>query len=326
MARFLVGISDSPFPTQDPFHEVLKQVDCDVVFANLEDRDAFLHLCGAVDAMIVTYAEITAAVMARFTRCRILARTGVAVNNIDVAEATRRKIYVTNVVTPQVVDVANHAMALLLACAKKIVMLDADVRKGLWSFKHAVPIFKLTNRILGLAGFGNIAREVAHRARSFGLQVIAYDPYVPADAFARYGVRGVGFDELLRTADYVSIHLPLTKETRALFDREAFGRMKPTAYLINTARGGVIDEPALVEALENARIAGAGLDVLSTEFPGENHPLYKFPNVVITPHSAYYSVECVEDLQRSAAGEIVRVLKGEPPVSLVNTELLQTNA
>lgn len=322
MAQFLVGISDSPFPTQDPFYEVLKQIDCEVELADLTNREAFLDLCGRVDGMIVTYAEINAAVMERLTRCRILARTGVAVNNIDVKEATRRKIYVTNVVTPQVMDVANHAMTLLLACAKKIVMLDRDVRKGIWNFKSAVPVYKLTQRVLGLAGFGNIAREVALRAKPFGLQVITYDPYVPAEVFQQFGVRQVSFDELLETSDYLSIHLPLTDDTKALFNREAFGKMKSTAYLINTARGGVIDEPALVEALDRQQIAGAGLDVLSTEFPGEHHPLYRFSNVVITPHSAYYSVECVEDLQRSAAGEVVRALSGQRPVSVVNRELL----
>ncbi|MDR1044673.1 MAG: C-terminal binding protein [Candidatus Adiutrix sp.] len=325
MARFKVVITDSPFPSPEPFFETLREAEAEVVLAeNPEDRAALAALCAEADAVIVTYAQIDAELIGAMEKNRLLARTGVAVNNIDLAAATAKGIFVTNVVTAQVPDVANHAIALLLTVAKKIVLLNNLVKGGLWSLAPADPVYKLDGRVLGLAGFGNIPRAVARRARGFDLKVMAHDPYVSAEAMAEHGVEKVDFDGLIRESDYLSIHLPLTGDTRNIFGRAEFRAMKNTALLINTARGGVIDEPALVEALKSGEIAGAGLDVLSTEFPGQDHPLYKFDNVVITPHSAYLSVECVRDLQRSAALEVLRVLKGEKPVSVVNRELLSS--
>ncbi len=322
MAEFKVVITDSPFPSPDPFFEVLSEIDAEVVLADPGDRSAMAALLAEADAVIVTYAEIDADLIEGMKKNRLLARTGVAVNNIDVPAATRKGIFVTNVVTAQVPDVANHAITLLLTVAKKIVLLNNLVKSGTWSLAPADPVYKLDGRVLGLAGFGNIPRAVARRAKGFDLKVIAYDPYVPAEVMAEAGVEKVDFKRLVEESDYLSIHLPLTEETKNIFGQAEFAAMKNTAIVINTARGGVIDEPALVKALEEGQIAGAGLDVLSTEFPGADHPLFKFDNVVITPHSAYLSVECVRDLQRSAALEALRVLKGEKPVSVVNRDLL----
>ncbi|MDR1922460.1 MAG: C-terminal binding protein [Candidatus Adiutrix sp.] len=323
MAEFKVVITDSPFPSPEPFYETLRAVDAEVALADPGDRAALAALLAEADAVIVTYAEIDAELIAGMKKNRILARTGVAVNNIDVPAATRKGIFVTNMVTPQVADVANHAIALMLTVAKKIVLLNNLVKSGRWSLAPADPIFKLEGRTLGLAGFGNIPKAVARRAQAFDLKVIAYDPYLAPEVMAGLGVEAVDFDRLIRESDYLSIHLPLTDETRNRFSDAEFKAMKNTAFLVNTARGGVIDEPALVRALENGEIAGAGLDVLSTEGPGQNNPLFKLDNVVITPHSAYLSVECVRDLQRGAALEAVRALKGEKPVSVVNRELLK---
>jgi D-3-phosphoglycerate dehydrogenase len=322
MSKYTVVISDSPFPSPQPFLDTLKEIDCEIIFADLNDKAGFEMLCEKADGMIVTYAEINAAIINQLTKCRILARTGVAVNNIDLNEATKKKIYVTNVVTPQILEVAKHAITLLLTSVKKIVLLNNNVKKGIWNFNAAVPIYQMTGKTLGLAGFGNIAKEVAKIAKILGLNVIAYDPYVKQEVFAESDVLKVEFSELIKVSDYISIHMPLTEETKDLFNTAEFDSMKQTAYIINTSRGGIINEDALIEAIDKGKIAGAGLDVLSTEFPGEDHPLFKYPNVIITPHSAYYSEECVENLQKSAAHEIVRVLKGEKPLSLVNKELL----
>ena len=320
---FKVVITDSPFPSPEPFFEALRAVDAEVILAeDPKDRAALTALCAEADAVIVTYAQIDAELIAGMKKNRLLARTGVAVNNIDLPAATAKGIFVTNVVTAQVPDVANHAIALLLTVAKKIVLLNNLVKQGTWSLAPADPVYKLDGRVLGLAGFGNIPKAVARRAKGFDLKIMAYDPYVPAEVMAEHGVAKADFEDLLRNSDYLSIHLPLNDETRNLFGEAEFRAMKNTAFIINTARGGVIDEPALVRALEDRQIAGAGLDVLSSEFPGKDHPLFKFDNVVITPHSAYLSVECVRDLQRSAALEAVRVLKGEKPLSVVNRELL----
>lgn len=322
MSKFTVVVSDSPFPSNQPFIDELKRIDCDVIFADLTDKEAFYKLCGEADGMIVTYADINEEIIGKLTKCKVLARTGVAVNNINVKEATEHGIYVTNVVMPQVTDVSNHAVALLLASVKKIPLLNENVKSGIWDFKAATPIYKLTGKVLGLAGFGHIAKEVAAKVKAFGIDVIAYDPFVGQEVFDKHQVKKVGFEELVTESDFISIHLPLTNETKDMFGFDEFEKMKPQMYIINTARGGIINEEALIDALENKKIAGAGLDVLATEFPGKSHPLYKYPNVIITPHSAYYSEECVEDLQKSASNEIVLVLSGEKPFSLVNKELL----
>ncbi len=323
MRKFTIVISDSPFPSGQPFIDVLNEIDCDVIFADPENKkDEFYNLCTKADGMIVTYVDINKEVISKLKKCKILARTGVAVNNIDVEEATKNNIYLTNVVTPQIDDVANHAITLLLTSIKKIPILNDSVKSGVWDLKVASPIHNIRGRTLGLLGFGNIAKAVAERMKVFGVDVIAYDPYIAQDVFDEHGVKNVGFDEVICESHYISIHLPLNDDTKNLISKKEFDKMKPGVYIINTARGGIIDEEALMEALDNQKIAGAGLDVIATEFPGKDYPLYKYPNVIITPHSAYYSEECTEALQKSAAGEIVRVLKGEKPISLVNKELL----
>lgn len=322
MSKFTVVVSDSPFPDDQPFIDELQKIDCEVIFADLNDKDSFYDLCGRADGMIVTYADINSEVIGKLKKCRVLARTGVAVNNIDVKEATKNNIYVTNVVTAQVDDVSNHAVAMLLTSVKKIPLLNNHVKDGNWSLKIAQPIHKLAGRTLGLAGFGHIAKEVARKVKAFGINVIAYDPYVDQEVFDKFDVKKVEFEDLVTESDFISVHLPLNKTTKDMFGFKEFGKMKANMYIINTARGGIINEEALIDALDKNRIAGAGLDVLATEFPGKTHPLYKYPNVIITPHSAYYSEECVQDLQTMAANELVRVLSGEKPFSLVNKELL----
>lgn len=322
MTKQKVVITDFPFPSRKPVYDVLDSEKFDIVFADLNDKEQFNSLCAEADGIIVTYADMNAGLIGSMKNCRIMARTGVAVNNLDVAAATKKNIYVTNVVMPQVVDVANHAVALLLTSIKKIHLLNEYVRSGHWSLDMAVPIYKMTGRKMGLLGFGHIAKEVAKRIKAFDVEVIAYDPYLPESVFAEHGVASVGFEELIREADYISVHMPLTPDTKNLISFKAFEGMKNSAYLINTSRGGIIDEVALADAVENKKIAGAALDVLATEFPSVDYPLYKYPNIIITPHSAYYSEECVVDLGKSAATEVLRVLSGEKPVSLVNRELL----
>lgn len=321
MKKYTVVITDSPFPSSQPFYDVLADLDCDIIMADLKDKEGFYNLCQMADGMIVTYADINAEVISNLNKCQVLARTGVAVNNINLQEATKKKIFVTNVVTPQIVDVANHAVTLLLSSVKKIVLLNNQVKKGYWDFKAAVPIFKLEGKTMGLAGFGNIARNVAQKVKVFGINVVAYDPFVNQSIFEEMGVKKVEFAELLQVSDYISVHMPLTDQTRKSFSYAEFKQMKPNCYIINTARGEIIDEDALRDALDKKLIAGAALDVLATEFPKADYPLYAYDNVIVTPHSAYYSEECVKDLQISAATEVVRVLQGKAPISLVNKEL-----
>jgi len=214
--------------------------------------------------------------------------------------------------------VSDHAMALLLALVRKIPASNAQVHAGRWEMKAVVPIHRLKGRILGLVGFGRIPRLLAPKAKAFGLRVIVHDPLVQADVIAREHVDQVDFDELLAQSDYVSIHTPLLPETRNLFNGDAFGRMKPGSYLINTARGPIVDEQALARALDAGQLAGAALDVMPQE-PPAGSPLLGRDNVIITPHTSFYSEESLLELQRKAAQEVADVLTGKPAKNPVNS-------
>jgi D-3-phosphoglycerate dehydrogenase len=259
--------------------------------------------------------------IAQMTRCRIISRFGIGVDNVDLAAATSARIVVTKVPDYCIEEVSDHALALLLAAGRKITQSNAQVHAGRWEMPAVVPIHRLRGAVLGLAGFGRIPQLVAPKAKAFGLNVIAFDPYVPPDVFAREGVERVDFAELLKRSDYISIHTPLMPETRGLFNGEAFRQMKPTAYLINTARGPIVDEAALAEALDGGQLAGAALDVMPQE-PPVGSPLLGRQNVIITPHTSFYSEESLLELQRKAAEEVVSVLTGRPPRNPVNPEAL----
>jgi D-3-phosphoglycerate dehydrogenase len=215
--------------------------------------------------------------------------------------------------------------ALLLAVVRKIPFANARVHAGRWEMKAVVPIHRLRGSVLGLVGFGRIPQLVDPKAKSFGLRVVAYDPYVPAEVFARAGVESVDFAELLKRSDYVSIHSPLLPETQGLFTTGVFRQMKPTAYLINTARGPIVDEAALAGALDAGYLAGVALDVMEQE-PPVNSPLLGRDNVILTPHTSFYSEESLVELQVKAAEEVAAVLKGQSPRNAVNPEALQRPA
>jgi D-3-phosphoglycerate dehydrogenase len=213
-------------------------------------------------------------------------------------------------------------LALLLAAVRKIPFANFMVQAGRWEMPAVVPIHRLRGTVLGLVGFGRIPQLVAPKAQSFGMQVVSYDPYVPKSVFESAKVRSVEFSELLKISDYISIHSPLLPETQGLFNAEAFRQMKQHAYLINTARGPIVDEAALAQALDAGQLAGAALDVMPKE-PPTSSPLLGRPNVIITPHTSFYSEESLVDLQTKAAEEVVRVLQGQAPRNPVNPEALK---
>ncbi len=241
---------------------------------------------------------------------------------MDLAAATAAGIVVTKVPDYCIDEVSDHAVALLLALARKIPSSNAQVHAGRWEMKAVVPIHRLRGRVLGLVGFGRIPQLVAPKAKAFGLRVIVYDPFVQADVLARERVDQVDFEELLAQSDYVSIHTPLLHETRNLFSTDAFSRMKPGSYLINTARGPIVDEHALAKALDGGQLAGAALDVMPQEPPTAS-PLLGRENVIITPHTSFYSEESLLELQRKASEEVVAVLTGKRPRNPVNPEALK---
>ena len=323
---FQVAVADSVFPNLDPAREVLSRVGAQLQLASAPTPEAIMAVARNADAILVTYAKITAEMIRPLTKCRIISRFGIGVDNVDIAEATTKGIVVTKVPDYCIDEVSDHTMALLLAVVRKIPFINAQVHGGTWKMPAVVPIHRLRGTVLGLVGFGRIPQLVAPKAKAFGMRVIAYDPYVPKDVFTGAGVDSVDFQTLLKTSDYVSVHSPLVPETKNLFNAEAFAQMKRTAYLVNTARGPIIDEAALAQALDAGRIAGAALDVMVQEPPPAGSPLFGRDNVIITPHTSFYSEESLVELQTKAAQEVVAVLSGQAPRNPVNPEALQVQS
>jgi D-3-phosphoglycerate dehydrogenase / 2-oxoglutarate reductase len=318
--RPLVAVSDSVFPNLDPTRAVLAQLGADVRLAQEPQPEAILEVAREADALLTTYAKISAEMILQMKRCRIISRFGIGVDNVDIAAATKAGIVVTRVPDYCLDEVSDHAMALLLALARKVPSSNARTHAGHWAMKAVVPIHRLRGSVLGLVAFGQIARLVAQKAEPFGLRVVTYDPYVSPEALARAGVEDVPFDELVETSDFISIHTPLMPETHHLFNADVFRRMKPLAYLINTARGPIVDEAALAHALDQGQLAGAALDVMEKE-PPTGSALLGRDNVILTPHTSFYSEESLLDLQTKAAEEVLRVLTGEAPKNPVNPEI-----
>jgi D-3-phosphoglycerate dehydrogenase len=325
MSSYLVAVSDSVFPDLNPASEVLSAIGAELLVAEEPTPEAIVRAATAADALLVTYAKITAEMIRQMTRCRIISRFGIGVDNVDIPAATDAGIVVTRVPDYCIDEVSDHAVALLLALVRKIPFSNARVHGGEWAMSAVVPIHRLRGSVLGLVGFGRIPQLVAPKAKAFGIRVVAFDPYVTPENFARAGVERVDFPELLKVSDYVSIHSPLLPETRDLFNDDAFRQMKPTAYLINTARGPIVDDAALARALDAGELAGAALDVMPQEPPVDS-PLLGRANVILTPHTSFYSEESLVDLQVKAAEEVVRVLGGQAPRNPVNSDVVQRTA
>ncbi|HZN24668.1 MAG TPA: C-terminal binding protein [Burkholderiales bacterium] len=280
--------------------------------------DEFIDQAADCDALLNTYAgPITGEVMAKMPKCKIIARYGIGVDTIDLDAATAAGIIVTNNPTYCIEEVAEHTMALLLTCARKVVFYDRLVRDGRWEVPPGKPLFRLSGSTLGLVGFGNIARQVAVRAAAFGMNVLYSDPFVKEGQFNEPG-KSVDLNTLLGQADFVSIHPPLTPQTRKMIGDDALSKMKRSAWIINCARGPIVDTDALARALDAGKIAGAALDTTDPEPLPNPHPLRGRDNVVINPHVAWYSEQAMVGLQSGAPSEVRRVLMGEWPANVVN--------
>jgi D-3-phosphoglycerate dehydrogenase / 2-oxoglutarate reductase len=314
MARFTIAVTDSPFPSLDPAKAVLARVDFELRMAKGASAEDILAVARDADAVLVTYAKLDAPLLRQLTRCKAIGRFGLGVDNIDIKTAAELGISVNYVPDYCMHEVSDHAMALLLALARKIPLSNKLVQAGRWEMPAVVPIHRLAGRVLGLVGFGNIPRALAPKAKALGLRVLTHDPYVAPDALAAAGVEDVGFDRLLELADFVSIHAPLLPATRGLFNAETFRKMKKGALLINTARGPLVDEDALAAALDAGQLGGAALDVVTTEPLAKDSKLIGRDNVILTPHTAFYSVEALAELQTKCAADVARVLSGEKPV------------
>jgi D-3-phosphoglycerate dehydrogenase / 2-oxoglutarate reductase len=314
MPRLLIAVTDSPFPSLDPAKAALARVDPELRMAKSASAEDILAVARDADAVLVTYAKLPGELLRQLTRCKAIGRFGLGVDNIDIPAAAALGITVTYVPDYCMQEVSDHAMALLLSLARKVPLSNKLVQSGRWEVPPVVPIHRLAGRVLGLVGFGNIPRALAPKAKAFGLRVLTHDPYVPADILAAAGVEGVGFDELLGASDFVSIHAPLSPATRGLFNAEVFGKIRKGALLINTARGPLVDEDALIAALDAGQLGGAALDVVMTEPLAKESKLLGRDNVILTPHTAFYSVEALVELQTKCAADVARVLSGEKPV------------
>jgi D-3-phosphoglycerate dehydrogenase / 2-oxoglutarate reductase len=319
---FIVAVTDSVFPSLEPEHRVLDPLGVELRAGQCRSEEEVIALAKDADAILNCYAKMTARVIGELTRCKVIARYGIGVDNVDLAAATRAKIVVTNVPDYCVDEVSDHGLALFLALARRVVAADQAVKGGAWDVVAHKGIRRLRGQTLGLLGFGKIARALAVKAQALGMHVVAVDPFVDAETMARLKVRAADMDTLLTESDAVSVHVPLSPETRGIIGERALARMKPTAFLINTSRGGLVDEQALAAALTAGRLAGAALDVVEKEPPPPDHPLRKAPNVILTPHLAFYSQQAVVELQTKVAEEAARAFRGEPPRSPVNREVV----
>ena len=321
MKKFKVVVTDFEYESLQPEIDVLSKLDVEFVKAQCKTEDEVIEACKDADGIINQYAPITRKVIENLENCQVIARYGVGVNTIDVEAATDHGIVVGNVTDYSIDEVSDHAFALMMALARKVVKLNSEVKTGVWDFNLGKPIFRLRGRTLGLVGLGRIPQALAKKAQAFGLKVVAYDPFMPAEAAKELDVELLGLNDVCQVSDFVSVHAPLTESTTGMISDEQFNLMKKEAFIINTARGPVIDEQALIRALESGQIAGAGLDVTEIEPIMKNNPLLKMENVIITPHIAWYSEESELELKRKTATNVADVLSGYYPDYLFNRDV-----
>jgi len=314
MAGPVIAVTDTVFPSLDPAKAALARLNPTYRMSKSVNAEDIVAVAKDADALLVTYAKLTRDVLMQLTRCRAIGRFGLGVDNIDLPTAKEKGIAVNYVPDYCIREVSDHAMALLLALIRKIPLSNKLVQSGRWEMPAVVPIRRIEGTVLGLIGFGHIPRLVAPKAQAFGMKVISYDPFAKPEAYKAAAVESVDLDTLLKTSDYVSVHAPLLQQTRGMLNAAAFGEMKKGAYIVNTARGPLIDEPALVAALDSGQVGGAGLDVVATEPLAKDSPLLGRDNVIVSPHTAFYSIEALNELQTKCATDVARVLSGEKAV------------
>jgi D-3-phosphoglycerate dehydrogenase len=321
-----VLVTDQVFGGVEGERRALADAGYELVESPDTDEATLVELARGADALMVCFAPVGEPVVAAAAEggCRIIARYGIGVDNVDVDAATRAGIPVTNVADYCLDEVADHAMALLLAAARRVLPAALSVREGDWTFPKE-GVRRVRGRRLALLGVGRIGSRVATRAQAFGLDVVGFDPFV-SDWSAVDAEPADSLEEAVAEADFVSLHAPLTDETRHMVDAEAIGLMRRAPVIVNTSRGGLVDLEAATRALDEGRLAGLALDVTEPEPLPEDHPLRAHPRALVTPHMSFHSEEASEDLQRRTVEEVIRTLGGERPQSPVNPEVLEERA
>jgi D-3-phosphoglycerate dehydrogenase len=318
MSQPIVLITDHGFPNLRHEEAVLGAADARLVVAQCKTPDEVIAAARDADALLVQWSPVSAAVIAALTRCKVIVRYGIGYDNVDTAAAKARGIPVCNVPDYGVSEVAEHAVALALAMARQLPQIDSRVRSGTWKIVPDRPMRPVREMTFATAGFGRIARAAHAMMAGFGCMRIACDPFVGAEAMKAAGVEKVDAGGLFARADILSLHLPLTAETRHFANAAGLATMKKTAILVNTARGPLVDTVALAQALHDGTIAAAGLDVFESEPLPSDHPIRTAPRALLTSHVAWYSESSIPRLQRLAAEEVVRALHGEPLRNRVN--------
>lgn len=330
MPKLKVFVTDKTWPDLEIEKEILKDTGAEIVLATSKKPAEICAQGADADALMVLFTPMNRENLSHFKKAKILIRTGIGTNTVDLSAATEQGIIVCNVPDYCQEEVADHAMALFLAITRKIVDLVDQTRGGGWDMSIADPVPRYRNKLFAIAGCGGIGRMVARRAQSFEMKTIGYDPYLPEKVFKDNNIERVEtMEELFRRADFLSLHMPLTPESTNIINEKTLAMMKPSVYIINTARGPMIDEEALYNACKNHKIAGAALDVTIAEPPAGhtrfvNRPkLLDLPNVIITPHAAWNSDEAIPELRVKVAQEIRRFFRGEKPINVVNKEVLK---
>lgn len=317
---YRVAITSRLFTLYPPATETLKNAGCEIVYniADALDEDTVSTLLADADGYIAGLPRVTESVLQRALRLKVICRSGVGYDTIDVDACTRHRVAVCTTPGANHHSVADSAMMFVLALGRKLLQNDANVHRGEWRRDVGMEIWEKT---IGIVGTGRIGKEVTRRARGFNMTVLAYDVFQDPEWAAREGVTYVGIEELLRRSDFVTLHAPMTPESHNLINARTLALMKPTAYLINTARGGLVDEDALYDALKEKRIAGAGLDVFVEEPPTKPQKLVTLDNAIFMPHAAGWSHEANRRTAELAAGSILDGMQGKKPHGLINTEL-----
>jgi D-3-phosphoglycerate dehydrogenase len=323
MPTHRVIVTDYQYRSLAAEEKVLTSIGATLEAYQCSSAEEVLAVSQGADGILVQHFQFTRDVIFKLDRCRVISCYRIGTDNIDLEAATEKGIVVVNVPGYCVDEVSDHALMLLLACARKLLPMNTSTQRGIWDFNLARPVYRLRGRTLGIIGFGKIGQRLAQKVGPLGLHVVAYDPFLPREVFAQLGVEQIELEELLRRSDFVSIHAPLSASSRALLAEKELQLMKPGSILINTARGGVVDNAALAAALRNGHLAAAGLDVVDVEPIPPDHPLLGLENVILTPHAAWYSEEAQVELQTRAALGVAAVLCGEMPEAVANPKVLE---
>ncbi len=317
MAKYKVYVTDGRHESYEIEREILAAADAELKVCMCVTEDDIIRECADADGILLDMAPMTEKAVNSLKNCKIINRYGVGYDNVAVDACTARNIQVTNVPDYCAEDVSDHALALMMTCLRQTALRDRKVREGEWNIRGTS--FRLSGKVLGVLGFGRIARALIKKCSGFGFRkVMVYDPYVPQEVCEQFGVQKAELKEVLSECDFLSLHMPVTPQTTGMINRETLSYMKPTAIIVNTGRGPLIQDEALIEALKSGKILAAGLDTHCVEPLPADSEYRKLDNVVLTDHTAYSTVEAVQELKTKSAHNIVRALNGEAPVYPVN--------